>query len=483
LTSVLRFIAITQNLQFLQDFQGYAEYSETQWPYQLLHVSLLKETIASMAQLNGGFEKLGLDEDAFGEKSALANLRTFDAFPKTKPTYTTTTSAGGLTTLILAALCALLTITELLTWSRGTESHHFSVERGVSHELQLNLDIVVAMHCSDLHVNVQDAAMDRIMAGDLLKKDDTIFSLWDNSRKNKNRRGNHATYPQVDANRLNSGNAARKRAEEEDTHVSHVLGHMRDNPSKKFEKTPRLKRWENADACRIYGSLEGNKVQGDFHITARGHGYMEFGGAAHLQHANFNFSHQINELSFGPHYPGILNPLDKTGDSTPANFHKFQYFVSIVPTIFTSRKVSTSNGALDPRLVPQPPTLDMTPHEKVDKEGRVVHVPVKSSKKDHRSIFTNQYAATSQSREVASNTIPGIFFKYDIEPILLIVSASKTSFLALCVRLVNVISGILVGGGWCFQLWMWMSESGLVKLGRRGMNRRTSGFIGEKGDL
>ncbi|TXC85859.1 hypothetical protein FS847_35425, partial [Streptomyces sp. ISID311] len=37
-----------------------------------------------------------------------------------------------------------------------------------------------------------------------------------------------------------------------------------------------------ADSCRVYGSLELNKVQGDFHITARGHGYMEMG--AHLEH-------------------------------------------------------------------------------------------------------------------------------------------------------------------------------------------------------
>ena len=440
-----------------------------------------------MAQLNGGFSKHGLDEDAFGDKSTLAGLRTFDAFPKTKPTYTTTTSAGGLTTLILAALCTLLTITELLTWSRGTESHHFTVERGVSHELQLNLDIVVAMHCADLHVNVQDAAMDRVMAGDLLKKDDTLFTLWDPNRKNNLRRlWKDAASPQTDSSKLGSGDMARRRAEEEDQHVRHVLGHMRDNPSKKFSKTPKLKRWETADACRIYGSLEGNKVQGDFHITARGHGYMEFGGQQHLQHQDFNFSHAINELSFGPHYPNLLNPLDKTGDTTPANFHKFQYYLSIVPTIFTSRRVSTRSGALDPTLVPQPPTLDLTPHSsKLDADGgRVVHVAIARGKRDHRSIFTNQYAATSQSREVASNTIPGIFFKYDIEPILLIVSASRSSFLALCVRLVNVVSGVLVGGGWVFQLGSWMGESGIVKLGRRGLgSRRTSGggFLGEKG--
>ena len=56
----------------------------------------------------------------------------------------------------------------------------------------------------------------------------------------------------------------------------------------KFAKTPRLK-WGAAggDSCRIYGSLGVNKVQGDFHITARGHGYQEF--AAHLDHAGTDF--------------------------------------------------------------------------------------------------------------------------------------------------------------------------------------------------
>lgn len=90
---------------------------------------------------------------------------------------------------------------------------------------------------------------------------------------------------------------------------------------------------------------------------------------------------------------------------------------------------------------------------------------------DRRSVFTNQYAATSQSREVGMQVIPGIFFKYDIEPILLIVSERRGSFLALLVRLVNVVSGVLVGGGWIYQLSGWMGEV----MGRRGSRRMGSG--------
>lgn len=189
-----------------------------------------------------------------------------------------------------------------------------------------------------------------------------------------------------------------------------------------------------------------------------------------LTSAAFNFSHYITELSFGPHYPSLLNPLDKTMSTTPAHFHKFQYYLSIVPTIFTKRRVSTKSGSLDPAAIPQPPTLDLVPLR--SKDGKEVsHVANKLGRADTKSVFTNQYAATSQSHEVAENTIPGIFFKYDIEPILLIVAEQRSNFVALIVRLVNVVSGVLVEGGWMFQISGWLGEI----LGRK--SRRSSAGV------
>ena len=241
-------------------------------------------------------------------------------------------------------------------------------------------------------------------------------------------------------------------------HVDHVLGEVsRKKRKRKFKKTP--KGWWNNDqeACRIYGSLEGNKVQGDFHITARGHGYMEFG--EHLDHSGkrqteilpvskyqglplcslnhrltysleaFNFTHLISELSFGPHYPTLLNPLDHTLANTNQNFYKFQYYLSIVPTIYTTTPAPGNSNPYRPD-----PTAD------------------------RNTIYTNQYAATSQSHEVPERAVPGIFFKFDIEPILLTVRAERDSFLRALVRIVNVVSGVLVGGGWCYQLLGWSKD-------------------------
>ncbi|RMD44652.1 hypothetical protein DV735_g460, partial [Chaetothyriales sp. CBS 134920] len=372
------------------------------------------------------FEKHGLDDVAFGDSGAIAALRTFDAFPKTKASYRSATSRGGQWTVALLVVSVLLAVAELGTWWQGIETHHFTVERGVGHELQLNLDIVVAMPCEDLHVNVQDASMDRIMAGDLLTKEGTNFGLWiDGKRRSDDKDDDPAAYQD-----LHARSAARQREEEQDSHVGHVLGHMRSNRGRKFAKSPRLRRGVAVDACRIYGSLEGNKVQGDFHITARGHGYMEWSEMhrVHLDHATFNFSHHINELSFGPHYPGLLNPLDRTSAQTADHMFKFQYFVSI------------RDGLVHHHAHPDAPRARSN------------------------TVFTNQYAATSQSHALSHGQVPGIFVKYDIEPILLIVSEQRASLLALLVRLVNLVSGVLVGGGWAFQLAEWAAE---VRGGRR----------------
>jgi hypothetical protein len=141
----------------------------------------------------------------------------------------------------------------------------------------------------------------------------------------------------------------------------------------------------------------------------------------------------ITELSFGPHYPSLLNPLDMTMASTEQHYYKFQYFLNVVPTIYAK-----GNNAVD----------------------KYTANPALAYKKSRNTIFTNQYSATSQSYSIPENmyNTPGIFFKYNIEPILLFVSEERGSFLALLVRLVNVVSGVIVTGGWLYQLSGWAME-------------------------
>lgn len=137
------------------------------------------------------------------------------------------------------------------------------------------MDITIAMPCKDIHINVQDAAGDRVLAGDMLKKEPTDWTRWADGK------GLH---------KLGSPESPSKRGQHDEgfgeEHVHDIVGSA--GKKKKFGKTPgSYKPWGNSgkgNACRVYGSLEVNKVQGDFHITARGHGYMDW--QDHLDHSS-----------------------------------------------------------------------------------------------------------------------------------------------------------------------------------------------------
>lgn len=171
-------------------------------------------------------------------------------------------------------VCFFLAANELCIWYMGSEYHHFSIEKGVSRQLQLNIDMVVKMPCDSLRVNMLDAAGDRIYAAELLDKQPTSWNAWD-------REFNSGS---TDYQHLNQEDAHRLSELEEDQHVGHVLGETKRNYRRKFPSGPKLRKnhIDVLDSCRIFGSLEGNKVESDLHITARGHGYIELG--EHLDH-------------------------------------------------------------------------------------------------------------------------------------------------------------------------------------------------------
>lgn len=64
---------------------------------------------------------------------------------------------------------------------------------------------------------------------------------------------------------------------------------------------------KGGDACRIYGSVLLKKVTGNLHISTLGHGYWSM---EHTPHDMMNLSHVFHELSFGPYFPDISQPLD-----------------------------------------------------------------------------------------------------------------------------------------------------------------------------
>ncbi|KAG7194121.1 uncharacterized protein KQ657_004829 [Scheffersomyces spartinae] len=163
---------------------------------------------------------------------------------------------------------------------------------------------------------------------------------------------------------------------------------------------------EGAPACHIFGSIPVNHVNGDFHITAKGYGYQD---RNHVDLQSLNFSHVIAEFSYGEFFPFMNNPLDFTGRITNDHLQSYKYYTKIVPTHY----------------------------EKLGLE-----------------VDTHQYALTEQHVTYkAREGIPGIFFKYDFEPIKLIIKEQRMSFIQFVARIGTILAGIMIVAGYFYRLY------------------------------
>lgn len=72
--------------------------------------------------------------------------------------------------------------------------------------------------------------------------------------------------------------------------------------------------------------------------------------------------------------------------------------------------------------------------------------------------------------------IPGIFFKFDIEPVSLSITDSRTPLLSFIVRMVNIVGGVMVSGGWIYGLWDTLVGGVMGRM--RSGSRRGAGMLG-----
>lgn len=114
-----------------------------------------------------------------------------------------------------------------------------------------------------------------------------------------------------------------------------------------------------------------------------------------------NLSHVISEFSFGPYFPDIVQPLDNSFEVTQENFVAYQYFLHVVPTTYIA-----------PRTYP---------------------------------LSTHQYSVTHYTKQLEHHRgTPGIFFKFEIDPIKITHHQRTTTLLQLLIRCVGVIGGVFV---------------------------------------
>jgi hypothetical protein len=82
--------------------------------------------------------------------SLFKRLTRLDAFPKLQTELTATTTTGGLLSLVVLSLSAVLFVTELISFRSTLQKYEFLVDHtpATDHSLQVNLDMTVNMPCA-----------------------------------------------------------------------------------------------------------------------------------------------------------------------------------------------------------------------------------------------------------------------------------------------------------------------------------------------
>ncbi|KAK4306375.1 hypothetical protein Pmani_021794 [Petrolisthes manimaculis] len=325
-------------------------------------------------------------------RKALQVVKNLDAFPKTAEECTETTTTGGTFSVLSLSIVMWLLVMEVMYYMETTFTFSFTPDTDFTQKLKINVDITVAMPCRFVGADVLDLTGQQVMTFGSLEMEDTWWVLDPDQRV-------HFEGVQ----RVNS-------YLREQFHSIHEIL-WRSGYTNIFGDMPRRRiiPEKETDSCRIYGSLDFNKVAGNFHITAgksiplpRGHAHLAF----LMDQSDYNFTHRINKLSFGDPAPGIVHPLEGDEAITTKNLMSYQYFLSVVPTY-----VNTYS---------------------------------------HRgSSF--QYSVAEQEREIAhdkdSHGNPGIYFKYDVSALKVEVREHHEPFLAFITRLCGIVGGVIACSG------------------------------------
>ncbi|CAG8737989.1 11167_t:CDS:2, partial [Racocetra persica] len=175
---------------------------------------------------------------------------------------------------------------------------------------------------------------------------------------------------------------------------------------------------QSKEGCNVAGSVKVNKVAGNFHL-APGKSFQQNHIHVHdLQPflsdgVHHDFTHEIHHLSFGPKVDGVVNPLDGVSGTVTTGHYMFQYFLKVVSTHFYFL--------------------------------------------DNTAIYTNQYSVTQFERDLTGRDhthshnhiggLPGVFFNYEISPMLIINREESKSFTHFLTGVCAIIGGIFTVAG------------------------------------
>lgn len=341
-------------------------------------------------------------------------LKHFDAFPHAEDHLISKTPSGAIVSIIGLLIMVTLFIHELMFYLTPVTIHEMSVDHTQGETLPIHINMTFpALPCQILSVDAIDMSgkhevdLDTNIWKLRLHKDGYI--LGSEYLSDLVERGHHEGH-----------------ASDED-HKDGVDGHthlhtFNKDPEKTIKEVKQAMR--EHEGCRVFGVLDVERVAGNFHLSVHG---LSIVVAQQIFESvkQVNVSHTIHDLSFGPKFPGIHNPLDGIVRVLHDESGTFKYYLKIVPTEYRYL-----NG---------------------------------------ETMKTNQFSVTEYFTPLKNSerSWPAVYFLYDLSPIIVTIKEGRRNFTHFITRLCAVLGGTFALTG---LLDRWMSR--IIELAAKSSKRQ-----------
>ncbi|XP_019456922.1 PREDICTED: endoplasmic reticulum-Golgi intermediate compartment protein 3-like [Lupinus angustifolius] len=357
----------------------------------------------------------------------ISKLRNLDAYPKINEDFYSRTLSGGVITVASSILMLLLFFSELQLYLHAATETKLIVDTSRGETLRINFDVTFpSLSCSVLSIDAMDISGEQHLdvKHDIIKKrldslGNVIETRQDGIGAPKVEKPLQRHGGRLEHNETYCGSCYGAEVTDEDCcntceEVREAYlkkGWALSNPDiidqcKREGFLQRIKN-EDGEGCNVYGFLEVNKVAGNFHF-APGKSFQQSGVLVHellaFQKDSFNLSHHINRLAFGEYFPGVINPLDSVQWTQDMASGMYEYFIKVVPTVYT----------------------DVSGH----------------------TIQSNQFSVTEHfGTGERLQSLPGVFFFYDLSPIKVTFTEEHISFLHFLTNVCAIVGGVFTVSG------------------------------------
>ncbi|KAF9576232.1 Endoplasmic reticulum-Golgi intermediate compartment protein 3 [Mortierella alpina] len=357
-------------------------------------------------------------------KPTLSRFKNFDAYAKTLDDFRVKTSTGAAVTLVSAVIICILLLGEFWDYRSIHLESSLIVDSGRKEKMVIDFDITFPkIPCYILTLDVMDVAgehqshVTHSVYKVQLAPDGTEIK-----RERTANLGNTGPDPKVVGDDYCGECGGALKPESgccntcEDVRQAYVRSGWSFNNPDGIEQCVREgyseKMKEQANqGCRMHGQLTVNKVAGNFHI-APGRSFQRGNMHVHdiqqyLEHG-LDFSHHIKHLSFGEKVPNVHNPLDDQEVNGAEGLYMFQYYVKVVGT----------------------------------KYQYLNKYPVNTNQYSVTQFNRNLHSKDAMGQVLQPNGLPGVFFNFDISPMLVIQKEERKSFTSFLTGVCAIVGGI-----------------------------------------